>query len=148
MATIALMPSGYWRVQIRRKGHYASKTFRIKANAERWANEQEDRIERGNGIVTRDAIPHDTIADLIELHLADMADVGRAARRSKEYTLNRLKEQLGGIKTENLTRERISELGRGRAKEGAGLSPSAWTAPCSNTPRPSTATPFPPSSSA
>ncbi len=87
MATITLLPSGYWRVQVRRRGNYASKTFRIKSDAQRWSNEQEDRVERGEGITTREA-PSDTLGDLIELHLADMAEVGRAARRSKEYTLN------------------------------------------------------------
>jgi hypothetical protein len=36
MATIKQLPSGYWRLQISRRGNYASKTFRIKAAADRW----------------------------------------------------------------------------------------------------------------
>jgi integrase len=119
MASIKQLPSGFWRVQVRRKGLYASKTFRIKSEAQRWANSQEDRIDRGEGVSKRDR-PTETLGDLIELHLADMADVGRAARRSKEYTLNRLKETLGNIRTSALTRESIVEFGRRRAKAGAG----------------------------
>jgi hypothetical protein len=114
MATIKQLPSGYWRVQVRRKGLYASKTFRIKSDAQRWANGQEDRLDRGESVSKQDR-PTDTLGDLIELH-----QVGRAARRSKEYTLNRLKLSLGSIHTSALTRHSIVEFGRKRAKEGAG----------------------------
>jgi len=52
--------------------------------------------------------------------MTDMAQVGRAARRSKEYTLDRLKASIGNVETSALTREFILEFGRKRAKEGAG----------------------------
>jgi hypothetical protein len=67
--------------------NYASKTFRIKGNAERWANEQEDRLDGGENISKHGSDKTDIIGDLIELHLSDMAEVGRPARRSKEHAL-------------------------------------------------------------
>lgn len=119
MATINKLPSGYWRVQIRRRRSYSSKTFRIKAAAERWANEQEARLERGDTVTNREG-RHETIAGLIELHLADMAEVGKAARRSKEATLKRLQTDFGAVSLTALTREWVIEFGRSRAKAGAG----------------------------
>ena len=119
MASIKQLPSGYWRVQIRRKGVYASKTFRIKSDAQRWATGQEDRFNRGEGL-SKQTMPIETLGDLIDLHMADMAEVGKAAQRSKEYTLTRLKETLGSLETSALTREYILDFGRKRAKEGAG----------------------------
>ena len=52
MATITHQPSGSWRAVIRRKRDYASKTFRLKADAERWAREQEDRADRGQSVAS------------------------------------------------------------------------------------------------
>lgn len=120
MAAINRLPSGRWRVQLRRWGSYASKTFRLKADAEQWARAQEDSLERGEGITLKAKQPHETLGDLIELHLADMAEVGRAARRSKEFTLRRLNETIGKLHVAHLSRERVIEFGRRRAKEGAG----------------------------
>jgi len=41
MATIVKLSSGNYRVQVRRKGQYASKTFRRKADAYSWVQEAE-----------------------------------------------------------------------------------------------------------
>ena len=37
MATIKKPPSGSWRVQARRKGHYLSNSFVLRKDAETWA---------------------------------------------------------------------------------------------------------------
>ena len=50
MATIVKLSSGNYRVQVRRKGQYASKTFRRKADAYAWAREAERRSDQGRAI--------------------------------------------------------------------------------------------------
>ena len=50
MATIVKLSSGNYRVQVRRKGQYASKTFRRKADAYAWALEAERRSDQGRAI--------------------------------------------------------------------------------------------------
>jgi hypothetical protein len=50
------------------------------------------------------------IGDLIDLHMADMADVGKAAQRSKEYTLARLKETLGNLIALGAPRRRLNAV--------------------------------------
>lgn len=47
MATYSKLPSGTWRVQVRRKGRYIGETFLKRDDARRWATEAEGRIDRG-----------------------------------------------------------------------------------------------------
>ena len=47
MATISKLPSGSWRVQVRRKGHYISESFLRRGDAELWARTIEGKIDRG-----------------------------------------------------------------------------------------------------
>ena len=61
-----------------------------------------------------------TLGDLIDLHIEDMKEVGRAPGRSKDATLAMLKRQLGGLNMIELDRERIIRFGRARAEQGAG----------------------------
>ena len=58
----------------------------------------------------------ETLADLIELHFADLAEVGR----SKEATHPRLKDTVGGTHVPNITRDMLVQLAKRRAKEGTG----------------------------
>ena len=50
MASIVKLKSGSWRAQIRRKGQYASSTFRAQADAQRWARDIERRVDLGQKI--------------------------------------------------------------------------------------------------
>ena len=61
-----------------------------------------------------------TFGELIDLHVADMCEVGKAPGRSKNATLKMLKRQLGKLKMVDLDRERLLNFGRGRASAGAG----------------------------
>jgi len=61
-----------------------------------------------------------TTLDLIDLHIEDMNEVNEAPRRSKAFTLAALKESLGRLRLKDLTRERVIQLGKERAREGAG----------------------------
>ena len=47
MASIIKLPSGAYRVQIRRKGRYASETFLRRDDAHRWARQAETRVDQG-----------------------------------------------------------------------------------------------------
>jgi len=122
MASIVKLPSGNWRAQIRHHGKSISKTFRLKSQAERWATEQHGRADRGETPTARDTLKAGTVGELIKLHLDDMAEVGKAAQRSKEHALLRLQDDrdVGKVRVAHFTRERVIEFGRRRAKEGAG----------------------------
>ena len=47
MATITKLPSDAYRIQIRRKGRYASKMFLRRDDAHRWAHQAETRVDQG-----------------------------------------------------------------------------------------------------
>ncbi len=120
MATFKKLKSGNWRVQVRRKGCYLSETFRRHADAEGWAIATERRIDRGETPKKRARIDPTTFGHLIDLHIDDLKEVGKAPRRSKAFTLDALQSKLGSVKIGDLTRERLIQFGKDRAKEGAG----------------------------
>ena len=120
MAGISKTPNGKWRVQIRRRGIYASKTFFKKAVAERWARETEFQIDQGKSVTSRGVVTLRSFGDLVDVHIADMEEVGKPLRRSKDFSLRLLKNRLGRLPVREITRERLVQYGRGRALEGAG----------------------------
>jgi integrase len=120
MATFTKLPSGNWRGQVRRKGRYAAETFRRKKDAESWALEIERRFDRGEELVAKRPAVARTFGDLIDIHVNDMIEVGKAPRRSKAYSLDMLRTRLGRVGLRQITREKLIEFGRKRAKEGAG----------------------------
>jgi integrase len=120
VATFTQLGSGNWRVQVRRKGQYAAETFRRRKDAEEWALDAERSVDRGIPLKTRPKEPPRTFGDLIDLHIHDMQEVGKSIRRSKAAVMDALKISLGRVKLPDLTRERLIELGKKRAKQGAG----------------------------
>ncbi|MDB2438082.1 tyrosine-type recombinase/integrase [Hellea sp.] len=120
MATIVKLSSGNYRVQVGRKGQYASKTFRRKADAYAWALEAERRSDQGRAIKAPKITGFNTFGQLIDLHIVDMLEVGKPLGRSKEFALRTLRKHLGKIKLPHLSRGRIISFGRQRAKAGAG----------------------------
>lgn len=120
MAGINKLASGKWRVQIRKHGLYTSKTFDLKSDAERWARDTERKIDRGESHSRRGPTRLRSFADLIDVHIEDMSDVGKILRRSKSYSLRLLKARLGQHPFHELTRQRIVDYGRERSREGAG----------------------------
>lgn len=119
MATV-YKRAGKWRVQIRRDGHVLSKTFHRKTDADAWARDADCAIDKEIDPSVRRVSRKDTFASLIDLHIDDLADVGKPLRRSKRHVLNRLREELGDTPLSQLTREKLIQYGRARAKEGAG----------------------------
>ncbi|MFX8496864.1 hypothetical protein ABTL88_19375, partial [Acinetobacter baumannii] len=49
-----------------------------------------------------------------------MLEVGKPMRRSKSFVMEALKAQLGTVKLKELTRERLIQFGKDRARQGAG----------------------------
>ena len=120
MASFVKLPSGSWRAIVRRKGRYISETFRRKDDARSWALNAERQIDRGEAPKGSRTARLTTFGDLIDLHIEDMKEVGRAPGRSKDATLAMLKRQLGALNMLELDRERIIRFGRSRAEKGAG----------------------------
>jgi hypothetical protein len=117
MATFNKLKSGSWRVQVRRKGRYASKTFRQKSDGEAWALESERTLLSGQSLKAPKIDRTTTFARLIQLHIKDM---GKVSRRSKASCLDKLELTLGPVALVDLDRERLIEFGKARAQEGAG----------------------------
>jgi integrase len=120
MASITKLPSGAFRVQIRRKGRYASETFLRREDAQKWARQAETLVDQGLPPNRSSIARLHTFGDLIDLHIADMCAVGKPPRRSKAATLTTLKRDLGSDKIGHLDRHKLIEYGRKRAEQGAG----------------------------
>ncbi|WP_226341125.1 site-specific integrase [Gemmobacter serpentinus] len=120
MASTSKLPSGAYRVQIRRKGRYASETFLRREDALKWARQAETLVDQGLPPNRLSISRLHTFGDLIDLHIADMCAVGKPPRRSKKATLATLKRNLGKDKVGHLDRHELIEYGRKRADQGAG----------------------------
>ncbi|MDO8912207.1 MAG: site-specific integrase [Phenylobacterium sp.] len=120
MATYTKLSSGSWRAQVRRKGRYISETFLNRDDARRWATENERTIDQGGTPQPKRIARMSTFADLVDLHVADMTEVGKAPGRSKAATLDMLKRELGKKAVVDLDRDRLIKFGRARASQGAG----------------------------
>jgi integrase len=120
MATFKKRQSGRWQAQVRRKGHSLSETFAFRKDAEAWARRIEGEIDNGKTPTRKNVSEIKTLGALVDLHIADMHEVGKRLGRSKAYSLDLLKNRLGDVRFENLDRERIIQFGKCRAKEGAG----------------------------
>ena len=120
MASISKQTSGSWRVQVRRKGRSVSENFVRYEDAKHWAVDAERQIDRGEAPTLSRVGKLKTLSDLIDLHISDMKDVGKAPGRTKEASLAMLKRELGSLHMVEVDRERIVKFGRARAKEGAG----------------------------
>lgn len=120
MASIRKQKSGSWRVQVRRKGRAVSETFVRYEDAKRWGVDTERRIDRGETPSPSRVAKLQTFGDLVDLHIADMCEVGRAPGRSKSATLAMLKRELGPRKMMEMDRERVVTFGRDRWARGAG----------------------------
>lgn len=120
MATIYKTRQGHWRVQVRRKGKYVSRTFLLRSHADDWAIQSERLIDLGaNPSKTKKGHPK-TIACLIKLHLDDLREIGRQVGRSKLAVLKSLIEDIGSTRINDLDRVRLIEYGKMRSKQGAG----------------------------
>jgi integrase len=89
MASISKRPTG-WFVQIRRKGYEPEyRTFRLKADAEKWAREREADLDRGAARVSHRALRQTTLGDLIRRYLVEVTPTKRSAE-SEQLRLTKL----------------------------------------------------------
>jgi hypothetical protein len=116
MSTILKLPSGSWRAQVRRKGRYVSQAFARRRDAQQWAL----KVNRGESVSKRRPDHINTAADLVDLHIDDMREVGKLLRRSKAYSLQKLKEDVGHLRIEQVDRASIIQFARDRRSGGAG----------------------------
>jgi integrase len=117
MATLIKLPSGNWRIQVRRKGQYATRTFRKKEDAETWGL----AVEREIDLSARRPSDWDkyTLEELIDLYLQDMLELGRRVGRTRQLFLESIRPTLGKLKLSELTRANFLKYGRARAQQGA-----------------------------
>lgn len=120
MATFTKLPSGSWRVQVRRKGKYVNESFLRRKDAEEWALDVERRIDRGESVFAGRSRDTKTFGDLVQLHREDLQEVGKRMGRSKTASLTFLERRLGRLRLPDLDRERLIQFGKERARESAG----------------------------
>jgi integrase len=118
MPTFSQLPSGRWRVQVRRGGAYKAATFDRKRDAEDWARTVESQAKmvavRGFAPPPSDATVADLIDKYVELHL-------KAAGKTKEATLAMLKrDPIGRVKLAGLSALAFRDFVDRRVKAGAG----------------------------
>lgn len=117
MATFSQLPSGKWRVQVRRSGIYRAATFTRKADARAWATEIEGQAEHiaagGFAPIPKGA----TVADLIDKYgEANMKRPGK----TKAATLAMLRRELGKVPLARLSAVTLRDFIDQRTKAGAG----------------------------
>ena len=118
MPTFSQLPSGRWRVQVRRGGAYKAATFDLKRDAEDWGREVESQAKL---VAVKGFSPppaESTLADLIgkyqELHAHD-------PRKTKLATLTRLKtDPLGKVRLRALSALHFRDFADRRQAAGAG----------------------------
>ena len=117
MPTFSQLPSGKWRVQVRRAGLYRAATFPTKREAKDWAAGIEAQAYHiaasGYAPVPRDA----TLADLIDKYRDTHA---KSPGRTKAATLEMLRAQLGKVKLSALNAVVLRDFIDRRAAAGAG----------------------------
>jgi len=85
-----------------------------------WAREIEHVIDQGGEISTPLTNKVRNFGHIIDLHVADLKEVGKPIRRSKRAVLKSLKKDLGRTQLRNLNRSTLIDYGKKRAKQGAG----------------------------
>jgi len=120
MGTIVKTKEGSWRALVRRKGKYASSTFRVKSLADEWIVETERLIDLGGEPSRNGSRKAKTIGDLIDLHIAVLQEVRKPLRRSKRAVLNAIKTDLGHVRIIRLDRALLIKYGKKRTQQGAG----------------------------
>lgn len=117
MATFSQLPSGKWRVQIRKAGVYRNATFTTKRDAKEWAIAVEAQVNHmaagGYAPVPKTA----TLSDLIDTYIKTFT---KTPGKSKTATLAMLKRDLGRVKLVSLNAVVLRDFIDRRQEAGAG----------------------------
>lgn len=117
MATFSQLPSGKWRVQVRRAGLYRAATFTTKQAARDWAAAVESQVHHiaASGVAP---IPKGaTVADLVDAYLAALP---REPGKTKSATLAMIRRRIGEVKLAALNAVVLRDFIDRRVAEGAG----------------------------
>lgn len=120
VATFEQRSSGWWQAKIRRKGYPSqSKTFQFKADAEAWARDIENKIDRGI-FVDRSEAEQTTLAKLIDRFEEEFAPHHYRQRDDQKeawrFQIKRLKEELGDYSLAVLDQRHIAKYRDTRLK--------------------------------
>lgn len=116
MPTFQQLPSGKWRVQVRKSGLYRAGTFATKREARDWATAIE---AQANHIAAGGFAPvpkGSTLGDLIDKYRETMAPAGK----TKLSTLEMLKREMGKVKLSALSAVVVRDFIDRRIEAGAG----------------------------
>jgi integrase len=117
MAALSQLPSGKWRVQVRRSGIYRAATFPTRREAKDWAAAIESQAHHiaasGFAPVPKGA----TLADLIDKYTETHA---KTPGKTKAATLAMLKRDLGKVKLSSLSAIVLRDFIDRRTEAGAG----------------------------
>lgn len=117
MASFTQLPSGKWRVQVRRGGLYRAATFPLKRDAEAWARVTEGQAHQVAATGHAQPPKAATLADLIDAYTAARAGSGG---KTKTATLAMLKARLGKTKLHALSAIVLRDFIDKRVEDGAG----------------------------
>lgn len=117
MAALSQLPSGKWRVQVRRSGIYRAATFQTRREAKDWGAAIEGQAHHiaasGYAPVPKGA----TLADLIDKYTETHA---KLPGKTKSATLAMLKRDLGKVKLSSLSAIVLRDFIDRRTEAGAG----------------------------
>lgn len=117
MPTFSQLPSGKWRVQVRRAGIYKAATFPTKKEAKEWGAAMESQAHQVKASGYAPAPKAATVADLIDKYTETHAkDPGK----TKAATLAMLKREIGKVKLLSLSAMVLRDFVDRRVKDGAG----------------------------
>ncbi|RZL45925.1 MAG: site-specific integrase [Variovorax sp.] len=117
MASFSQLPSGKWRVQVRRGGFYRAATFPLKRDAEAWAKTIEGQAHQVAATGFAQPPKGATLADLIDTYNETHGD---AAGKTKAATLAMLKDRMGKVKLSALSALVVRDFIDKRVQDGAG----------------------------
>lgn len=104
MASIFKTADGSWRAQVRRKGAAAvSQNFPSKTEAQKWARDQEHKLDRGITVPVGLRITFDELA---QTYLDRMPELGK----SKRLLIMRLQQAFKGVRIAELTKQRVCQF--------------------------------------
>lgn len=117
MSTFSQLPSGKWRVQVRRAGIYKAATFATKREAKNWSIAIESQANHvaagGYAPVPKTA----TMGDLIDKYTETFS---KACGKTKEATLAMLKREIGKVKLGSMNAVVLRDFIDRRQSAGAG----------------------------
>jgi integrase len=117
MAAFSQLPSGKWRVQVRRAGIYRAATFTTKREANDWAGQIEVQAHHIKASGFAPPPKNATLADLIDKYEEDAA---KLPGKTKTATLAMLRRELGKVKLSSLSAIVLRDFIDRRTDAGAG----------------------------